>query len=81
MGNEVGGEEKIEMKMGSEHGGMNRLEGLESLALLNQRYASLSFQWFYKGFVDPSSLSAKKKKALAIDEYVIKTHALLLHER
>lgn len=36
MGCEVGGEEEVEMKMGSEHGGMNRLEGPESLALLDQ---------------------------------------------
>ena len=66
VGNEVGGEEEVEMKVGSEHGGMDRLEGLDSLALLNQRYACLGFHWFQKRFGDPGSLRAIEKTCMEV---------------
>lgn len=46
VGNEVGGEEEVEVQVEPEHGGVDGLEGLQSLALLNQRYTRLGFQWF-----------------------------------
>lgn len=43
MGNEVGAEEEIEMKVGSEDRGMDSFEGLKGVALLYQQCACA---WF-----------------------------------
>jgi hypothetical protein len=48
VGNEVGAEEEIEMKVGSEDRGMDNFEGLKGVALLYQRYACVWFNGYVK---------------------------------
>ncbi|KAK9272146.1 hypothetical protein L1049_002517 [Liquidambar formosana] len=48
LGDEIGGEEEVEVQVGSEHGGVKAFESFEGRTLLDQSDAGVWFDWSEK---------------------------------